>query len=153
MLKKIVKERNLDFLANISISLAERLKVMKRTEVYSQKPYPKHDSYEYYFLNHTGNFWEGFLINTGTNITIDILSQYASSKLKQGKIKNIADKLQNNKYIPLAISTGVTISTICLDEIYGLFTTPDIKDIPAGIIGALGYVGLRAYSIYKEKNN
>ena len=151
MFNKFWQERSNDVLLNLSIGFAEGLKCVKRSKTYSAPPYPKHSSFEYYFYNHTGNLWEGFLVNTLTDIGLNYVVDSVTPKLKEGKLKNLFSKFQNNKYLTTGVATTLTSLAIVVDEFTGIITTPDVKDIPMGLAGILSYGLIRAYSIYKNK--
>jgi len=100
-----------------------------------------------FYLYNWGDYFDGFKIAFLTNCLGHIIvSQVAHYSEKIWGRNNIFYKFANiiNKYNTMNVISGVLGSAaVVFAETTGFMTTPDPKDIPAGILGALTYMTVR----------
>jgi hypothetical protein len=93
-------------------------------------PSTNYDTLDYALRNHTGDFFNGYMNTLIAQYVFDLLIPRASNKLRLG------------------LSTITGAGSMILTESAGFLTTPDMADIPAGILGsvtsvALGFAGIK----------
>lgn len=81
------------------------------------------------------------------------VADYAERKLgRENALYKIADNIRNNDNLMNVISGASGSAAVVFAETTGFMTTPDPKDIPAGILGALTYMAVR-YMVTKKHNS
>lgn len=81
----------------------------------------------------TGDFGNGYAITVGTDL---LLSAIAKNKLPR----------EVRRWGSLIPSVGAVLIAETMKLPIDLFGTPDLKDIPIGILGALAYVGFSRWA-------
>jgi len=121
-------------------------------------PRPEKGSAEEFFIYNSGNLFNGYFYALAADYMINqtIHRAYDLSVRKFGednwlsKTINYFQKDQNR----INVASGVLSSlAIGFFETTGIGNTPDLKDIPAGVVGALLHTGLRYISLKRFKKN
>jgi len=117
---------------------------------------PVSDSVQDFYYNNSGDFICGYAGAFFTNLALTFGSEklYAWSQKKLSE-KNIVRKAVekvygNHKLINLLSGLASTIVVVA-EETQGVVSSPDIKDIPLGVAGALTHMGLRYLSIRNQE--
>ena len=111
-------------------------------------PHPKTGTFEDYLAYNSGDLIKGYIFAMAAdyiiNKTID-KAYYLSAKMlgEDSRVSRSIDYLRKDAN-RINITSGIISSlAIVFFETTGLLNTPDIKDIPAGIAGAMMHTGLR----------
>ncbi len=118
-----------------------------------QSPKPTPGSLEDHFFHNSGNLCNGYIYALFSDILINTAINQLNGKFSDesliGKIVNYFGEDKNRINITSGILSSLAIGFF---ETSGIGNTPDLKDIPAGIAGALLHTGLRYYSLKKQIN-
>lgn len=116
---------------------------------------PFSDSVNDYYLQHCGDFMNGFVIAFYTHYfggkVVNKVAEFSERKWGQDSfLYKISDKVRNNDNL-MNIISGVAGSVgVVFAEATGIINNPDPKDVPAGIAGALTYMAVRYYVTRKH---
>lgn len=123
-------------------------------------PVPEQGSTLDLFIYNSGNLFNGFMYSMLADYVLNgcieplynFTSKYFSQKNLINKFLNYLREDQNRINITSGILSSLAIGFF---ETTGIGNSPDLKDIPAGVIGALLHTTLRYLSLkkYKDKKN
>lgn len=102
----------------------ELVRKAQRSSILSQTQGPLTDGTLPYFLVHnTGDFFDGYAITAAVYLILNHITPNLPEKFKLGT------------------SLAVACSAVVITETILPFWTPDVADIPFGILGTVGYLG------------
>ncbi len=119
---------------------------------------PENGSLENYFVFNSGNLFNGYFYALATDYILNQTAGhvYDFSVRRFGEdsfLSKSIDYFQQDKNRINAASGVLSSLTIGFFETTGIGNTPDMKDIPAGVIGALLHTGLRCLSLRRFRRN
>jgi len=121
-------------------------------------PLPEQGSLGDYFVFNSGNLFNGYFyalaIDYILNQTVDQTYNFFANKFGEDNwVSKSINYLRQDKN-RINVASGI-ISSLAIGffETTGIGNTPDIKDIPAGIVGALLHTGLRYLSLRQFGKN
>jgi len=105
---------------------------------------------EAWYWSNSGDFFQGY----GLAFGLDVLAEYFAGRIadlaeqKYGtgsKLYRAAEYIQANHIARSIGAAALSSGAVVAAETLGILNYPMLADIPAGIAGALLYVGIRAY--------
>jgi hypothetical protein len=111
-----------------------------------------------FYLNHTGDYANGIVNAAITDLVLDYATQRAyawseSHVSKTNPLYKTVKLLYDHPAINTALSTVFSVGLVIVEETKGIIGTPDLKDIPMGIAGALTHLALRYVALKKDQKN
>lgn len=107
-----------------SVCLFEAVRTVARPSLLNYPLFSQPDSIGYHFLQNSGDLMNGYLISLGMGCALDLVAPKLSEGLRDG----------------LSVLVGCT--AVVLAETVLPQGTPEVWDIPAGLLGAGLYFGL-----------
>lgn len=146
--------RTLELMVNAAVGAQDLVRIGLRN---AEANLPFSEPVNDFYLYNWGDYMDGFQIALLTNWlgekVADKIANYAERKWGQNNaLYKIADNLRNNDNLMNVISGAIGSVAVIFAEITGFRTTPDSKDIPAGILGAITYMTVR-YLVTRKHNS
>ncbi len=118
---------------------------------------PISDELQKFYYNNTGDYMNGYLMAFWANVALtfgsEMLYNWSQGHLSNNNpIRKFSENIYGKHKTFNLISGVVSSAIVIMEETQGYFSTPDLKDIPMGIAGALTHIGLRYLSIRNYDN-
>lgn len=109
---------------------------------------PVSNELQNFYYNHTGDYMNGYIGALCTNFALtsglEMLSQWSERHLDENNpLRQFAERANGRRTLLNIISGVVSSAVVVVEETYGYFGTPDLKDIPMGIAGAITHMLLQ----------